>query len=137
MFSLCLVWLVYFLVCFSLGLSCMGLFVTLGLDWLFSFHVGGIFNCNLFKSFLIPLFFLFFWDLFKLNVCVFDIVTEGLWDYPQFFSVFLLYSALQKLFPPFYLLTHWFVLLLQNHLITSPNTSRCNSPLFYLKLSSK
>ena len=29
-----------------------------------------------------------------------------------FFSFFLLYSALQKLFPPFYLPAHWFVLLL-------------------------
>ena len=33
----------------------------------------------------------------------------------QFFSFFLLYSALQKLFPPFYLPAHWFVLLLSSH----------------------
>ena len=33
-------------------------------------------------------------------------------DYPQFFSFFLLYSSPQKLFPPFYLPAHWFVLLL-------------------------
>ena len=39
--------------------------------------------------------------------------SRGLWDYPQFFSFFLLYSALQKLFPPFYLSAYWFVLLLQ------------------------
>ena len=38
---------------------------------------------------------------------------RGLWNYPQFFSFFLLFSALQKLFPPFYLPAHWFVLLLQ------------------------
>ena len=38
---------------------------------------------------------------------------RGLWDYPQFFSFFLLYSAFQKLFPPFYLPAHWFILLLQ------------------------
>ena len=37
----------------------------------------------------------------------------GLWDYPQFFSFFLLYSALQKLFPPFYRPAHWFILLLE------------------------
>ena len=39
---------------------------------------------------------------------------RGLWDYPQFFSFFfLLYSSLQKLFPPFYLPAHWLILLLQ------------------------
>jgi len=38
---------------------------------------------------------------------------RGLWDYPQFFSFFLLYSALQKLFPPFYLPAYWYILLLQ------------------------
>ena len=37
--------------CFSLGSSCMGLFVPLGL-----FHIGKIFNYNLFKNFLIPFF---------------------------------------------------------------------------------
>ena len=39
--------------------------------------------------------------------------TRGLWDYLQFFSFFLLYSTLQKLFRPSYLPAHWFVLLLQ------------------------
>ena len=39
--------------------------------------------------------------------------SRGLWDYPQFFSIFLLYSALQKLFPPFFLPPQWFILLLQ------------------------
>ena len=38
---------------------------------------------------------------------------RGLWDCHQFFSFFLLYSAIQKLFPPFYLPAHWFILLLQ------------------------
>ena len=33
---------------------------------------------------------------------------RGLWDYPQLFSFFLLYSALQKLFPPFHLPAHGF-----------------------------
>ena len=41
------------------------------------------------------------------------ILSWGLWDYPQFFSFFLLYYALQKLFPLLYLPAHWFVLLLQ------------------------
>jgi len=31
---------------------------------------------------------------------------RGLWDCPQFFSFFLLYSALQKIFPSFYLPGH-------------------------------
>ena len=66
MFFLCvyslLVWLVCVLECFSLGLSCMGLFVTFGLDRLFLFYVGEISNYNLFKKFLIPFLFLFLWD---------------------------------------------------------------------------
>ena len=69
------VWLVCVLACFSLGLSSMGLFVPIALDWLF--HVGEIFNCNLFKNFLIPFLFLFFfWDPYNSNVGVFDIVSE-------------------------------------------------------------
>ena len=58
--------------CFSLGLSYMGLFVLLGLDWLFPFPCWGIFNYNLFKKFLINFLFLFFfWDTYNLNVGVF------------------------------------------------------------------
>ena len=52
-----LVWIVCVLTCFSLGLSCMGLFVPLGLIGYFLFHVGKIFNYNLLKNFLIPFFF--------------------------------------------------------------------------------
>ena len=71
-----LVRLVCVLVCFSLGLFCMGLFVPLGLDYFF-LHVGEIFNYNLFKNFLIPFLFLFFfWDPYNSNVNVFDIVPE-------------------------------------------------------------
>ena len=46
--------------CPSLGLSCMGLFVPFGpkIDY-FLFHVGKIFNYNLFKNFLIPFLFPF------------------------------------------------------------------------------
>ena len=81
-------------------------------------HVGEIFNCNIFKIFLIPFLFLFFfWDPYNSNVGAFDMVKyqslRGLWDFPQLFSFFVLYSALQKLFPPFYLPAHWFVLLFQ------------------------
>ena len=43
------------------------------------FHVGEIFNYNLFKIFLIPFLFLFFlWDPSNSNVSVFDIVPEVL-----------------------------------------------------------
>ena len=47
-----LVWLICVLACFSLGLSFMGLYVSLGLDY-FLFHVDETFNYNLFKKFLI------------------------------------------------------------------------------------
>ena len=80
----------------------------------FLFHVGEIFNYNLFKNFLIPFLFLFFiWDSYNLNVGAFDIVPEVCETILRFFSTFLCYSDLQKLFPPLYLPAHWFILLLQ------------------------
>ena len=42
----------------------------------FLFHVGEIFNYNLFTSFLIPFLFLFFCDPYNSNVGVSDIVPE-------------------------------------------------------------
>ena len=40
-------------------------------------HVGEIFNCNIFKIFLIPFLFLFFfWDPYNSNVGAFDMVPE-------------------------------------------------------------
>ena len=64
------------------------------------FHVGEIFNHNLFKNFLIPFLFLFFfWDPYNLNVGAFDIVPEVSETILSYF--FLLYSVLQKLFLPF------------------------------------
>ena len=43
----------------------------------FLFHVGEIFNYDLFKNFLIPFLFLFFfWDPYNSNVGAFDIVPE-------------------------------------------------------------
>ena len=44
----------------------------------FLFHVGEIFNYNIFKTFLIPFLFLFFWDPYNSNVDAFDIVPECL-----------------------------------------------------------
>ena len=65
-----------------------------------------VFDYNLFKKFLRPFLFLFFfWDPYNLNVGAFDIVPE-VSETPQFFSFFLIYSTLQKLFPPFYLPAH-------------------------------
>ena len=45
------------------------------MDYLLS-HVGEIFNYNLFKNFLIPFVFLFFWDPYNSKVSVFNIVPE-------------------------------------------------------------
>ena len=46
------------------------------MDYLLS-HVGEIFNYNLFKNFLIPFVFLFFfWDPYNLNVGAFDMIPE-------------------------------------------------------------
>ena len=42
----------------------------------FLFHVGEIFNYNLFKNFLIPFLFLFFWNPYNSNVGMFDMVPE-------------------------------------------------------------
>ena len=80
----------------------------------FLFHVGQIFNYSLFKNFLLPFLFLFFfWDPYNSNVVAFDIVPEVCETILRFFSTFLCYSDLQKLFPPLYLPAHWFILLLQ------------------------
>jgi len=50
--------------------------VPLGFDY-FLFHVGEIFNYNLFKNFLIPFLLLFFiWDPYNSNIGAFDIVPE-------------------------------------------------------------
>ena len=49
--------------------------------------------------------------IIQMLVCL--ILSQSLWNYPQVFSFFLLYSALQKLFPPIYLPAPWFILLLQ------------------------
>ena len=73
-----LVWLASVLACFSLGLPYMGLFVPLGLDWLFPFPMLGKYSTIISsKIFSKPFVFLFFfWDPYNLNVGVFDIVPE-------------------------------------------------------------
>ena len=79
--SLCLVFV-------SLISTCLGVFLlgfilcgSLCASWTwfdyFLFHVGEIFKYNLFKNFLIPFLFLFFfWDPCNLNVDVFDMLPE-------------------------------------------------------------
>ena len=75
------------LVFVSLISMCLGMFLlgfilygTLCASWTwfdyFLFHVGEIFNYNLFKNFLIPFLFLFFWDPYNSNVGEFDIIWE-------------------------------------------------------------
>ena len=54
----------------------MGVFAPFRIDLLFPFPCWGIFNYNLFKFFLIPFLFLFFWDPYNLNVGAFDVVPE-------------------------------------------------------------
>ena len=89
--------------------------IDFSFPWLtrFLFHVVEIFNYNLFKVFLIPFLFLFFfWDPYNSNVGAFDMVPDVSETVLSSFHS-LLYSALQKLFPPFYLPAHWFIVLLQ------------------------
>ena len=57
------------------------------------------------------LFFFFFWDPYNSNVGTFDIVPDISETILSSFHSF--YSALQKLFPPFYIPAHWVILLLQ------------------------
>ena len=78
--SLCLVFVSLISMClgvFLLGFILYGTLCLLGLIDHFLFHVGKIFNYSLFKNFLIPFLFLFFfWDPYYSNVGAFDIVPE-------------------------------------------------------------
>ena len=117
--SLCLIFVN--LISMSLGVFLLG-FVLYGtlcflhlIDYFLS-YVGKISNYNLFKIFLIPFIFLFFWDLYNSNVGAFNIVPEVsetiLFCFVLFsFSFFLLYSFIQQLFPPFYFPAHLSILL--------------------------
>ena len=78
--SLCLVFVSLISVClgmFLLGFILYGTLCLLDLIDYFLFHVGEIFNYNLFKNFLILFLFLFFFrDPYNSNVVAFDIVPE-------------------------------------------------------------
>ena len=72
-----LVWLVCAMVCFSLGLSCMGLSALLGLGWQFLFPCRGNFDYNLFKySETLSFFSSSSGTPINLNVEAFNIVSE-------------------------------------------------------------
>ena len=78
--SLCLVFVSLISICLGMFLLRFILYGTLCLldliDY-FLFHVGEIFNYNLFKNFLIPFLFLFFfWDPYYWNVGAFDVVLK-------------------------------------------------------------
>ena len=73
--SLCLVFVSLISMCLGVFLLGFILCGTLSASW--TFHVGEIFNYNLFKNFLILFLFLFFfWYPYNSNVGVFDIVPE-------------------------------------------------------------
>ena len=111
--SLCLIFVSLISMCldvFLLGFILYGTLCLLDLIDYFLFDVGEIFNYNLFKNFFRPFNFLFFfWDPYDSNFGVFDMVPE-VTETVLSSSFFLLYSALQELFPPFYHPAHGFVL---------------------------
>ena len=78
--SLCLVFVSLISMCpgvFLLGFILYGTLCLLDLIDYFLFHVGEIFIYNLFKNFLIPLLFLFFfWDPYNSNIGASDIGPE-------------------------------------------------------------
>ena len=88
----------------SLISICLGMFLLGCLLYLidyFLFHVGEIFNYNVFKKFLIPLIFLFFfWHTYISNIGVLDMVPE-VSDYPQLFSLFFLFLFFRSYFHHF------------------------------------
>ena len=75
---LCLVFVSFsmFLGMFLLGFILYGTLCLLDLIDYFLFSTREIFNYNLFKNFLMPFLFLFFWDLYNSDVGAFDIVLE-------------------------------------------------------------
>ena len=107
--SLCLIFVSLISMClgvFLFGFILYGTLHLLDLTDYFLFHVVGIFNYKLFENFLIPFLFLFFfWDPYSSNVGAFDIVSEISGTILSSFHSFCC-SALQKLFPLFYLPAH-------------------------------
>ena len=100
-FFVSLVWLI----CFSLGLSCVGLSALPELVWLFPVPCCKILDYNCFKYFLWPFLF-FFWDPYNSNVGAFNVIAE-VSETVTFGFILFLYSALLQLFPPFCLPAHY------------------------------
>jgi len=116
--SLCLVFVSLISMCLGVFLHGFTMYGTLCASWTWLtifFPILGKFSSVIFKHFLICFLFLFlFYDTYNSNVGAFDIVpvvSETILFF--FFPFFLLYYALQKLFPTCYLSAHWLVLLLQ------------------------
>ena len=118
--SLCLVFVKFISMCpgmFLLGFVLYGTLCIACIDYLFPFgkiSMLGKFSTIISSKFSHTLCF----SLLLLGPLLFECLCvwycpRGLWDYPHFFSLFLLYSAPQKLFPRFYLPAHGFILLLQ------------------------
>ena len=91
---------------FLLGYMLYGTLHFLDLIDYFLSHAGEVFSYYLLKFLLSAFLFLFFlWDPYNANVLAFDIVPEVL-RLSSVLFILLLYSALQKLFLPFYLPAH-------------------------------
>ena len=115
--TLCLVFVSVISICIGMFLLGFALYGILSASWTWltiSFSLLGKFSTIISsKIFSYPFFFSSSSGTHIIWMLVHLILSRGLRDYPQFFLFFLLYSALQKLFPPFYLPGHWFILLLQ------------------------
>ena len=62
----------------------------------FLFHVGEIFNYNLFQNFLTPFLFpFFFWDPYNSNIGAFDIIPEVSETILRSFTLFTLFCSLE------------------------------------------
>ena len=92
---------------FLFGFILYGTLCFLDLIDYFLSHVGEVFDYNLFKYFLRPFLFLFFFlDPYDSNVGAFNVVPEVSETVRNSFHSFFLYSAPWQLFPPFYLPAH-------------------------------
>ena len=114
--SLCLVFVSLIKMCLGVYLFRFILYGTFCTSWTWltiSFSMLGKFSTiNSSRIFSYP----FFFSSSESPIILMLVVwycPRGLWDHPQFFSFFLLYSALQNLFPSFYLPDHLFLLLFQ------------------------
>ena len=95
--SVCLMFLLGFILC---GIHCA--------SWTsssISFPIWGKFPTMICSKFFL---YLFFFSSFSSSLQFECWSPRGLWDYPQFFAFFLLYSSLQQLFSPIFQLTYPF-----------------------------